>query len=91
MKKRLISRRVLKTELSYAMQRLDTMDFGAARQLIADVLARVEKYDCVPEKQSDELAEILAEYLTDRGYVGKDDKKRCAHFLGTVLPKGTKA
>ena len=51
--KRLISLRVLRTELSVAMQYIDSMDFGYAKRIIADVLARVEQYDLKNERRTD--------------------------------------
>jgi len=45
MKKRLISNRVLQTELSMAMQYIDRHDFGYAKECIEDVLDRVKEYD----------------------------------------------
>jgi hypothetical protein len=44
-KKRLISRCVLETELSFAMQLIDQHNFGYARNEIEKILERVKEYD----------------------------------------------
>lgn len=42
---RLISNRVLQTELSFAMTCIDTMNYGYAKKTIQQVLDRVKEYD----------------------------------------------
>ena len=45
MKKKLISRRVLRTELNMAMTCIERMNYGYARDIIQQVLDRVMEYD----------------------------------------------
>ena len=45
LKTKKISRRVLCTELSVAIQWIEEMNFGSAKKIINQVLSRVEEYD----------------------------------------------
>lgn len=51
-KKKLISRKVLQTELSIAMQYIDEHNFGYAKKTIQNVLNRIKEYDLIkPESK----------------------------------------
>lgn len=45
MKKQLISNRVLTTELRFAMEQIDKMNFGYAKEMIQRILDRVNEYE----------------------------------------------
>lgn len=45
MKNKTIPRKILKTELSFAMQMIDKQNYGYAKQLISQVLSRINFYD----------------------------------------------
>ena len=48
--KKLISNRVLQTELRVAINHIDDHNFGYAREIISQVLDRVKEYDLVVQK-----------------------------------------
>jgi hypothetical protein len=43
--KRLISRRVLETELWFAIQQINKLNFGDAKTMIERILERIKEYD----------------------------------------------
>lgn len=50
-KKKLISHRVLRTELSIAMQYIEEHNFGYAKETICAVLRRIDEYDLFPDRK----------------------------------------
>ena len=55
LKTKKISRRVLYTELSVAIQWIEEMNFGSAKKIINQVLSRVEEYDLPKTNENQNL------------------------------------
>ena len=55
LKTKKISRRVLCTELSVAIQWIEEMNFGSAKKIINQVLSRVEEYDLPKTNENQNL------------------------------------
>ena len=58
LKTKKISRRVLYTELSVAIQWIEEMNFGSAKKIINQVLSRVEEYDLPKTNENQNLPKV---------------------------------
>lgn len=90
-----ISRRILKTELSVALLKIEDMNFGMAKKLIEQVLKRVEEYDLSHKDFTLPVSvEECESNLVDTGGQQLTTDERWAveetyHFIESTL-KGTK-